>query len=214
MNAPSGDANVEEAPLHFTERLTRAFDYARHLHIERRKGTGVPAMAHLMGVASLVMGEAGVVHFPVTEDMVIAALLHDAVEDHGGALRLEDIRQNFGSEVARMVDGLSDSLAEDENAKDPWEQRKQTYIDRLRGEPEDIRLISVADKLYNARSIVEDYRVIGPEVWRRFKRGRDLQIWYFETILEVFKSTGKSRIIDEFERVVMELKRITANDAG
>ena len=65
-----------------------------------------------------------------------------------------------------------------------------------------------------ARSILEDYRVIGPEVWRRFKRGRDLQIWYFDTILEVFKSAGKSRIVDEFERVVVELKRITANDAG
>jgi (p)ppGpp synthase/HD superfamily hydrolase len=214
MNAAGGYVDVSVSSLHFTEKLTRAFDYARHLHIERRKGTGIPAMAHLMGVASLVMGEAGIIHFPVTEDMVVAALLHDAVEDHGGASRLADIRQNFGPDVARMVEGLSDSLAEDPNAKEPWEKRKEAYIDRLRGEPADVRLISVADKLYNARSIVEDYRVIGPEVWRRFNRGRDLQIWYFETILEVFKSAGKSRIVDEFERVVVELKRITANDAG
>jgi GTP pyrophosphokinase len=214
MNASGGDADVQDSPLHFTTRLTSAVDYARHLHIERRKGTGIPAMAHLFGVASLVIGEAGLADFPVTEDMVVAALLHDAVEDHGGASRLEDIRQNFGPNVARMVEGLSDSLAEDPNTKGPWEQRKQDYIDRLRSEPADVRLISVADKLYNARSILEDYRVIGPEVWRRFKRGRDLQIWYFETILEVFKSTGKSRIVDEFERVVVELKRITARDAG
>lgn len=214
MNAAGGDMDIKDSALHFTERLTRAVDYARHLHIERRKGTGIPAMAHLFGVASLVMGEAGLADFPVTEDMVIAALLHDAVEDHGGALRLEDIQQNFGPEVARMVEGLSDSLAEDRNAKDPWEQRKEAYIDRLRGEPADVRLISVADKLFNARSILEDYRVIGPEVWRRFNRGRDLQIWYFETILDVFKSVGKSRIVDEFERVVVELKQITARDAG
>jgi (p)ppGpp synthase/HD superfamily hydrolase len=213
MSVPGRTADDKDSPLHFTEKLTRAFDYARHLHIERRKGTGIPAMAHLMGVASLVIGEAGLSHFAVTEDMAVAALLHDAVEDHGGALRLDDIRQNFGADVARMVEGLSDSLAEDPNAKDPWEKRKEAYIDRLRGEPADVRLISVADKLYNARSILEDYRVIGPEVWRRFKRGRDLQIWYFETILEVFKSAGKSRIVDEFERVVVELKRITANDA-
>jgi GTP pyrophosphokinase len=214
MNAPGGNADVKDSPLHFTEKLTRAVDYARHLHIERRKGTGIPAMAHLFGVASLVIGEAGLADFPVTEDMVIAALLHDAVEDHGGALRLEDIRRNFGPEVARMVEGLSDSLAEDSSVKDPWEQRKHAYIDRLRGEPPDVRLISVADKLYNARSILEDYRVIGAEVWRRFKRGRDLQIWYFETVLEVFKSAEKSRVVDEFERVVVELKRITAQDAG
>ncbi len=210
MDLPVG--KPESNPLHFTERLTRAVDYARHLHIERRKGTGIPSMAHLFGVASLVIGEAGLTDFPVTEDMVIAALLHDAVEDHGGALRLEDIRQNFGANVARMVEGLSDSLAEDPNAKDRWEQRKQAYIDRLRDEPADVRLISAADKLYNARSILEDYRLIGPEVWRRFKRGRDLQIWYFDSILGVFKSTGKTRIVDEFERVIAELRQITARD--
>jgi GTP pyrophosphokinase len=213
MNAPGDSPKIENTPLYFTDRLTRAVDYARHLHIERRKGTGIPAMAHLFGVASLVIGEAGLTDFPVTEDMVVAALLHDAVEDHGGEPRLEDIRQNFGANVARMVEGLSDSLAEDSNAKDRWEQRKQAYIERLRHEPADVRLISVADKLYNARSILEDYRLIGPEVWRRFKRGRDLQIWYFDSILEVFKSTGKTRIVDEFERVVTKLKQITAKDA-
>jgi len=213
MDGPARNASTE-IPLHFTERLTRAVDYARHLHIERRKGTGIPAMAHLLGVASLVMGEAGLAGFPVTEDMVVAALLHDAVEDHGGRLRLEDIRQNFGPNVARMVEGLSDSLEEDPNAKSSWEQRKQTYIERLRGEPADVRLISAADKLFNARSMLEDYRLIGSELWLRFKRGRDLQIWYFETILEVFKSGGMSRIGDELERVVAELKQISARDAG
>jgi GTP pyrophosphokinase len=205
--------NLENSPLHFTERLTRAVEYARHLHIERRKGTGIPAMAHLFGVTSLVIGEEGLAGFPVTEDMVIAALLHDAVEDHGGATRLEDIRQNFGANVARMVEGLSDSLAEDPNAKEPWDQRKQIYIERLRHEPAEVRLVSAADKLYNARSILEEYRLIGPEVWRRFKRGRDQQMWYFDSILEVFKASGTTRIVDELERVLAELREITAKDA-
>jgi (p)ppGpp synthase/HD superfamily hydrolase len=214
MKKSTAAANSERHSLHFTDRLTRAVDYARHLHIERRKGTGIPAMAHLFGVAALVMGEAGLAGFPVTEDMVIAAILHDAVEDHGGAPRLEDIRQNFGDNVARMVEGLSDSLAEDANEKELWEERKKAYIERLRGEPNDVRLISAADKLYNARSILEDYRAIGPLVWERFKRKRDLQIWYFETILEEFKSSNPSRIVGELERVVAELKQISANDAG
>lgn len=210
-----GENNAAEIdPLHFTERLTRAVDYARHLHIERRKGTGIPYLAHLFGVASLVMGEAGLTGFPATEDMVIAALLHDAVEDHGGAARLEDIRQNFGAEVARMVEGLSDTLAEDPNGKEPWEQRKEAYIERVRAEQDDVRLISAADKLYNARSILDDYRVIGPKIWERFNRPRDRQIWYYETILEVFKASGNMRIFDELERVVNELKQISAEDAG
>ena len=197
-------------PLHFTHRLTRAVDYARVLHIERRKGTGIPYMAHLFGVASLVMGEAGLTGAPVTEDMVIAGILHDAVEDHGGAARLEDIRLNFGPEVARMVEGLSDTLAEDPNKKEPWEKRKEAYLERLRGEPADVRLISAADKLYNARSILEDYRLIKSEIWKRFNRPRKMQLWYFNELIKVFQSTGKMRIVDELRRVVDELEELSA----
>jgi (p)ppGpp synthase/HD superfamily hydrolase len=80
----SSSKGNEMPHLHLTARFTSAIDYARHIHIERRKGTGIPYMAHLLGARSLVMGEAGHVAFPVTEDMVIAALLHDAAEDHGG----------------------------------------------------------------------------------------------------------------------------------
>lgn len=196
--------------LHLTASFTSAVDYARHIHIERRKGTDIPYMAHLLGVASLVMGEAGHAGFPVTEDMVIAALLHDAAEDQGGLRRLQDIEQNFGPNVARMVEGLSDSLSEDSSKKQSWPERKQAYIERLRGEPADVRLISVADKIYNARAILEDYREIGPRVWERFKRGRAEQIWYFDELLAVYKATGTSRIVEEFERVVEELRQISA----
>ena len=87
MTAKNGSTNnYETAALHLSSRFTSAIDYARIVHIERRKGTGIPYMAHLLGVASLVMGEAGHAGFPVTEDMVIAALLHDAAEDHGGTV--------------------------------------------------------------------------------------------------------------------------------
>jgi GTP pyrophosphokinase len=198
--------------LHLSGRFTSAVDYARHIHIERRKGTGIPYMAHLLGVASLVMGEAGHTGFPVTEDMVIAALLHDAAEDHGGKLRLRDIEHNFGSDVARMVEGLSDSLTEDPANKQSWPERKQAYIQRLRQEPADVQLISAADKLHNARAILEDYRIIGPKVWERFKRGRQEQIWYFDELLAIFKSSGGNRIVEELERVVNQLRQISAEE--
>ena len=199
--------------LHLTDRFSSAIDYARHIHIERRKGTSIPFMAHLLGVASLVMGEAGQVPFSVTEDMVIAALLHDAVEDQGGLPRLEDIRCNFGENVARMVEGLSDSFEEDASRKKTWEERKMAYVERLKGEPETVRLISAADKLYNARTILDEYRAIGPKVWDRFKRGRDSQLRYFHALLNVFKSKGTNRIVDELERVVRELEAISAGEA-
>lgn len=198
--------------LYLTDRFTRAVDYARHLHIERRKGTGIPYMAHLIGVASLVMGEAGHAPIPVTEDMVIAALLHDAVEDHGGRMRLLDIERNFGGNVARMVEGLTDSFTEDSAQKARWEERKQAYLDRLRDEPDDVRLISAADKLYNARAILDDYREIGPRIWQRFKRGRDQQLWYFHEILSIFKARERNRLVEEFERVVAELEVISSGE--
>src|ERR1035438_8534860 len=107
--------------------------------------------------------------------MVIATLLHDAAEDHGGVPRLKDIENNFSSEVARMVAGLSDSLVENAGEKGSWEDRKQTYIRKLRNEPADVRLFSVADKLYNARAILEDCREIRSLIWQRFKRKREEQ---------------------------------------
>ena len=198
--------------LYLTDRFSTAVNYARLLHIERRKGTDIPFMAHLLGVASLVMGEAGQVPFPVTEDMVIASLLHDAVEDHGGLPRLEDIRCNFGPEVARMVEGLSDSFEEDSSQKKGWEERKQAYVFRLKDEPANIRLISAADKLYNARTMLDEYRAVGAEVWKRFKRGRDPQIGYFHELLRVFKSAGSNRVVEELDRVVAELVSISAGE--
>jgi len=107
--------SAQEEPgkyLHLTDRFTRAVDYARQVHVNYRKGTVVPYMAHLLGVVSIVMGECGHVDFPVTEDIVIAALLHDAVEDEGGLPRLRDIEANFGREVAEIVRGCSDRLSE------------------------------------------------------------------------------------------------------
>ncbi len=198
--------------LHLTDRFSRAIDYARHLHIERRKATRIPYMAHLLGVASLVMGEAGQVPFRVTEDMVVAALLHDAVEDHGGHTRLEDIHCNFGAEVAWMVEGLSDSLVEDSESKADWPERKKAYLERLPGESAETQLISAADKLYNARTILDEYRAIGPRVWQRFRRSRDHQLWYFHELLKVFKSAGTNRIVEELDRVVAELESISAGE--
>lgn len=206
-------AKPEHAALHLSSRFTAAVDYARAIHVERRKGTGIPYMAHLLGVASLVMGEAGQPGVAVNEDMVIAAILHDVVEDHGGRVRLEDVRHNFGDEVARMVSGLSDTFSVDAHDKEPWPERKRAYVERLRREPADVQLISAADKLYNARTMLEDYRQVGAKIWARFHRGRNDQIGYFRALLDVFHAAGSNRIVAELTRVVDKLDRISADEA-
>jgi (p)ppGpp synthase/HD superfamily hydrolase len=197
-------------PLILTEQLTSAVDYARVLHTEFRKGTQIPYMAHLFGVASLVMGEAGGA-VPVTEDMIIAAILHDTVEDHGGKRTLDELERKFGRNVARMVEGLSDTLAEDHDKKEGWEERKNAYLARLQTEPQDVLLISVADKLYNARTILDDLKEIGPVVWDRFKRGPDKQLRYFCALLDVFQARMNSRMVAELKRTVDEIADLVAN---
>jgi (p)ppGpp synthase/HD superfamily hydrolase len=198
--------------LVLTGRFTEAVEYARQLHTEYRKGTGIPYMAHLIGVAALVMGEADG-RVPVTEDMVIAALLHDAVEDHGGLPRLHDIEERFGPNVARMVAALSDTFAEDHDKKEGWEERKKNYLARLRQEPDDVLLISAADKLYNAKAILDDFKEIGAAVFDRFKRGKDQQLWYFDELLKVFRAHPPNRIVNDLESVIEELRAATSNRA-
>ena len=191
--------------LVLTERFTKAVEYARSLHTEYRKGTEIPYMAHLIGVAALVMGEAGG-PVPVTEDMVIAALLHDAVEDHGGTPRLREIEQRFGPDVSRMVAALSDTFAEDHDKKEGWEDRKNNYLARLRKEPDDVLLISAADKLYNAKAILDDFKEIDFRVFDRFKRGPKEQLWYFDELLKIFRAHPSNRIVNDLESVVAELR--------
>jgi (p)ppGpp synthase/HD superfamily hydrolase len=204
-----------ENPVQLTPRFTQAVDYARQVHVVLRKGTQVPYMAHLLGVASLVLGESGHVPFPVTENMVIAALLHDAVEDEGGLPRLRDIEAKFGKDVARIVEGCTDSFEEDANKKQEWEQRKSSYIERLWEESPDTLLVSIADKLYNARAILEEYRQIGSEVWRRFKRGRKQQLWYFDELIKVYEERCPNwRIVQELKQTVKKLAQISATENG
>ena len=170
---------------------------------------------HLLGVTSLVLGESGHVPFPVTEDIAIAALLHDAVEDEGGLPRLRDIETNFGKEVAKIVEGCTDSFEEDANKKQEWEVRKTSYIERLRYEPAATLLVSVADKLYNARAILEDYLELGPKVWERFKRGREQQLWYFREVLKVYEGKCSNwRIVAELNSVVAQLRQISAQESS
>lgn len=205
----------QQSSLRLTARFTSAVDYARSIHVGTRKKTEVPYMAHLLGVASLVMGEAGHLPFVVSEDMAIAALLHDAVEDAGGLPRLHDIEANFGKEVAAMVEGCSDSFEEDASKKKDWEERKKAYIERVKTEPEGTLLVSAADKLYNLRAIVEDFRIEGAEVWKRFNRGPQQQLWYYRELLKMFQTRCPNwRIVAELERAVAELSQIVTGDIG
>ena len=183
-----------------SRRFEQALLFATRKHAgQHRKGTAVPYVAHLLGVAGLVLEAGG------DEDLAIAALLHDVVEDCGGAPMLKKIRRRFGKRVAHVVDGCTDT---DLDPKPPWRQRKENYIAHLRTADADTRLVSAADKLHNVRSIVATYREIGDRVWERFHGKRDGTLWYYRTLLDEFQRKKSSPLIRELERAVIELEAV------
>ena len=185
-------------------RLTAAFEYACQLHAKQaRKGTTIPYVAHLMAVAALVMEHGG------GEDEAIAALLHDAIEDqnHDGSVPAE-IGARFGPKVLALVEACSDS--EGPNDKPPRQERKEAYLAHLRTAPANVRLISAADKLHNARAILEDYRRMGDDLWERFTEGRDEQLRYYRNLVTALRKAdygGQSRaLVDQLDEVVTALE--------
>jgi (p)ppGpp synthase/HD superfamily hydrolase len=183
-------------------RFHRAFVFAAEKHAgQTRKASTIPYIAHLMGVASLVL------EFGGDEDMAIAALLHDVVEDCGGAPMSKEVRRRFGSRVAKIVDGCTDS---DSVPKPPWRERKETYIRHLKSADAETRMVSAADKLNNVRSILADYREVGEAVWQRFKGGHDGTLWYYRALLQEFLRSKPNRLIRELELAVRELETTVA----
>lgn len=188
--------------MRYSPRFEEGLSYAARLHAsQQKKGKDIPYIAHLLGVTSIAM------EYGADEDGAIAALLHDAVEDQGGLPRLDEISQRFGARVAEIVMACSDSF---EEPKPPWRARKEGYLSHLRKQPDYVQLISCADKLYNARCVLEDYRQVGAEVWKRFKGGRDGTLWYFRALVGVFRDGSHNpALVDEFDRVVSALEQVT-----
>lgn len=182
-------------------RFEKALVFAHQLHSRQlRKGTRIPYISHLMSVASLVLENGG------DEDMAIAALLHDAVEDQGGLPTLERIRRKFGRKVAAIVDGCTDAY---EEPKPPWRPRKEAYLTHLAKASKAVRLVAAADKLHNARAILSDYRAVGERVWSRFNAGKAGQLWYYRSLVKALGGPKASPLAAELARTVRELLRLT-----
>jgi (p)ppGpp synthase/HD superfamily hydrolase len=202
---PARASAVKGKSVKLGPRFLRAFNFAAEKHAgQTRKASSTPYIAHLMGVASLVL------EFGGDEDMAIAALLHDVVEDCGGVPVLKELRRGFGSRVAKIVDGCTDS---DTYPKPPWRERKEAYIRHLKSADAETRLVSAADKLNNVRSILSDYREVGESIWARFNGGRDGTLWYYRALVVEFLRGKPNRLIRELELAVRELEA-AASPAG
>ena len=188
-----------------TDRFNRALLYATHVHGGQvRKETSIPYVAHLLAVAATVLEYGG------SEDMAIAALLHDAVEDQGGEPRLADIRNRFGDRVADIVRSCSDSVVNTAagQKKEAWRVRKLDYIEHLKTVDREMLLIALSDKVHNARSILRDLRKpeVGTAVFSRFNRPREDTLWYYRELANAFQKLLPGQLAEELMEIVIVLE--------
>jgi (p)ppGpp synthase/HD superfamily hydrolase len=172
-----------------------ALEYAAWLHRKQvRKGTEIPYITHPMAVSTIA------IQYGANEDEAIAALLHDAIEDHArdGQTQIE-ILDKFGPEVLAIVEGCSDSIG---TPKLPWRQRKEQYIESLPGKSTSILLVSACDKLHNAQCILRDYQVNGDDTWVRFAGKKEGTLWYYRALADQFCSLMLHPLLEDTPRPV------------
>ena len=187
-----------------TERFIDALEFAAEKHRrQNRKGTTVPYVSHLLSVAGLVLESGG------DEDLAIAGLLHDAVEDAEGISGEEMsvlIRSEFGDRVADIVDGCSDAKSSPGGSKPPWRSRKEAYIKHLRSASDDVLRVSIADKVHNARSIATDQDRLGEVVWDRFTSTSEESRWYYTSLRDIYKERiSDSYLIKELDIAIARI---------
>lgn len=186
-----------KTPLSF--RFDQALQCATDQHRQQvMKGSDIPYMAHILGVAGITALYGG------TEDEIIAALLHDTVEDTD--LTLDDIDRQFGANVAEIVAGCTDT---DRHPKPPWRKRKEEHISAVCSASDSVRLVYAADKLQNARAMLKDYRVVGERLWGRFNGGKAGTFWYYRAMIDVFRETDtQGDLVSELTRTINELEML------
>src|SRR4029450_11323422 len=136
--------------------------------------------------------------YGANETEAIAALLHDVVEDCGGAERLRDVKERFGEAVATIVAGCTDT---DQVPKPPWRPRKEAYVAHLASADASTILGSASDKLHNARAILRDVRRDGDRAFARFNGKKEGTRWYYRALVDEFRGNrdSNSELIDELE---------------
>ncbi len=192
-------SDIEPAPG--WGRMAEAAALAFRIHAAQlRKGTDIPYIAHLLGVASIVLEHGG------DEDQACAGLLHDAIED-GGVEWEAVIAAQFGARVAAIVRACTDA---DMQPKPPWRERKEAYLAHLETASPEVLLVSASDKLHNARAIVSDLHTHGVALFTRFAGGQHGTVWYYSALSSVFSRRMPGALARDLAACVAEMTALAA----
>jgi (p)ppGpp synthase/HD superfamily hydrolase len=184
--------------------LARAVRFAQRRHTDQtRRGSDVPAVAHLLGVAALVLEDGGRMR------EAVAAVLHDVVEDTDTTI--EQVRKRFGGKVARIVAACTDAEPGAPRDAANWHERRARSLARLRdpATSQSVVRVEAADALQNVRSLTADLRRQGPAVWQRFHAGAVDQLWYLRSVSIVVSTRLPGWLADELRIAVGDLERVS-----
>jgi GTP pyrophosphokinase len=187
--------------------MLRALAAAAQIHAtQKRKGTDIPYLSHLLGTCSIALD------YGANENEAIAALLHDVIEDGVPTEAAKKAVASFGRKVSRIVEGCTES---DTHPKPPWRERKQAYLLRIATGGNSVLLVSASDKLHNARSIVRDLRTDGEEVWDRFNAPKDDILWYYGSLVKAYRANPEANraLVGELARTVAAMKTMARRTA-
>lgn len=170
-------------PLTWTPTVDRALAVAARCHAgQSRKDDPTPYIAHPVAVALIVSD------YTDDEDVAVAALLHDVLEDVPPAVySAEDMTAEFGARVTGIVRGVSEDKTAGETPP-PWRERKEGYVSRLAAGPPECLLVSAADKIHNLRSMAASHDRVGAEMWDVFNAGPRDKLWFYGAIADTVEN--------------------------
>lgn len=182
-------------------RLIQAINTAAWAHRGHvRKGTDIPYVSHIFGVMHLVS------QVTDDEDVLIAALFHDIMEDVPEEYSPQRMAEEFGDRVVELVRGVTK-----DSSLSSWQDRSDAYLAHLREADDGSVLISAADKLHNLLSIHADLDTLGDELWGRFNSGKERQLWWYRSVADLVQERLPGNPLGE--ELARQVERLEARDA-
>jgi (p)ppGpp synthase/HD superfamily hydrolase len=188
----------------FSERYESALALAALAHQGQvRKAGGDPFIVHVTHVSVILLRHG------FSENVAVAGLLHDVVEDQD--VPLADIEARFGPAVAEMVATLTERKREGDVER-PWEIRKQEALVKLRSASPEAVAVKAADVLHNAHSVALALRREGPALWDRFSRGPEETLWYYRSVAQIVRERlGEHPLAQELEGAIDHVEQTVAS---
>ncbi len=185
--------------MRLTQKIERAIRVAGYLHDgqTRKAEIPIPYITHLFSVAAILS------MYTEDEDVIVAGLLHDALEDT--ECTAEDLERDFGIKVKETVLQVTEEK-EKNGVRISWKERKENYLEQLRRGTREALLVAAADKIHNLQAIIDDLRLHGSGIWKNFAAPVEEQIWFFESVLEILKEKNVGPISEQYASVVAEAR--------